>query len=70
MTDSKGRKVFDAESESLGVDSYFTKAYYEDGSLVPHNELDYLTDTYPDVLSENALHHAIMGAEAYFEGDR
>jgi hypothetical protein len=50
MTDSKGRPICDAEIDGTGVDRFFVKAYYDEPGFpeVPEDELDYLTDTYPE----------------------
>lgn len=76
MTDSKGREVCDIEVEGSGVDAFISSANYltfthPDGSyLVDDGELDYLTDTYPEVVQEHSFENAVCAAEYAFEGDR
>ena len=71
MTDSNNRKVVDLEIEGSGVDAFISAATYDDdGSAVSENELNYLTDTYPEVVAEHAFQNAVCAAEYAFEGDR
>lgn len=66
-----GRKIVDAESVGSDCDAYFLKARFADtGKKLDDNELDELTNLYPEILEENARDRSIMAAEAYFEGDR
>lgn len=70
--DSGGRIVVDVEFESNGDGSAYVSSakYDDDGSTVPENEIDYLTDAYPESCDEYAFESAVMAAESYYEGDR
>ena len=71
LTDSTGRVVVDYEIEPSGVDSYFGRAFYlDDGSEVPDAELEYLTNSYPELLEEACFESAIMRAEDWADRDR
>lgn len=70
MKDSKGNEIFDYEVDGDYEEAFMVSAVYDDGSAVPDDELDYLTDTYQDVLVQNRFEAAIGAAEAYREGDR
>lgn len=65
--DSNGRPVVDLGSEGSGVDAFFTSATYgDDGSPVDENELDYLTEIYPEELEEQSGgRHAMRREDAY-----
>ncbi len=71
MRASDGREVCDVEVEGQGCDAYISKASYRYGPAeVPDDELDYLTETYPEFVDETAYEAACGVAEAYYEGDR
>lgn len=76
MTDSQGREVCDVEIDGSGCDAFICKANYlthlnPDGTYsVPDEELDYLTDTYPEFIDDQAFENAVCAAEYAFEGDR
>lgn len=76
MTDSQGREVCDVEVEGRGVDAFIARANYltytaTDGSYkVPDEELDYLTENYPEYIGEQAFENAVCAAEYACERDR
>lgn len=71
VRDSNGRPVVDLETDGNGVDAFFCKGTYDDdGSEVGEDELDYLTENYPETLAEESHQNAVCAAEYAFEGDR
>lgn len=71
LTDSKGRKIADWEiwfSDDV-VDCSFGAAEYEDGSPVSQEELDELTQLYPDLIKERWFDIMVAKAEDR-RGDR
>ena len=76
MTDSQGREVCDVEVDGHGCDAFICRANYlthtnPDGTYeVPENELEYLTETYPEFIEEESLQNAVCAAEYACEGDR
>jgi hypothetical protein len=71
LFDSAGREVTDIEVVDFGCDAYVTRAVYmATGCAVPDDELNYLTDTYPEYVQRQAYENAIVAAEYACEGDR
>jgi len=70
MKDSKGNEIFDYEVDGDIEEAFILSAVYQDGSEVADDELNYLTDTYQDVLTENRMERSRGSSEAYWEGDR
>jgi hypothetical protein len=76
LKDSQGREVCYWEVEGSGVDAYFTKANYltftrPDGTYdVDDNELNYLTDTYPEIIMESCAERFAMRCEDAYDAAR
>lgn len=71
VRDSNGRPVVDLETDGSGCDAFFSKGTYDDdGSEVGEDELNYLTESYPETLEEESHQSAVCAAEYAFEGDR
>ena len=70
LRNALGRPVFDPVVEGDGVDGYFSRATNEDGTPLTDDELDYLTNAYPDYIAEALFEMAIGRAESHGEGDR
>jgi hypothetical protein len=73
FTDSKGRPVCDIEVQGTECDAFVARAYYDDDLepfIVPPDELDFLTEAYPEYVAEQAFENAVMSAESLYEGDR
>ena len=74
--DSKGQEVEILETDGGYDEAHVISAQYLDPNLtdeeneVPEKELDYLTDTYQEEVSQNEYEKMISAAEAIFEGDR
>lgn len=71
VRDSNGRPVVDLEVDGRGVDAFYSKGTYDDdGSPVSDDELDYLTESYPEDIQERSHQNAVCAAEYACEGDR
>lgn len=69
--DSNGRPVVDMEAEGTGVDAFFYSATYEDdGSKVSDDELDYLTETYPETIEEHCSENFAKRCEDSYDASR
>jgi hypothetical protein len=73
MRDSKGRAVCDVEFEhgSDPCDSFIASAVYEDDlAEVSEEELDFLTEAYPERAEESWFENRACAAEAYADAAR
>jgi hypothetical protein len=66
FTDSKGRKIADIEVSQCGDrdEACFEAAWYEDGTEVSQEELDELTQLYPEVVYEKWFEAQVGRAES------
>lgn len=71
--DSKGNEVDITETDGGYEEAFVVSAQYLDESLpeeVPDDELNYLTETYFNHISDEEFQKSVMEAEYAFEGDR
>jgi hypothetical protein len=71
--DSKGNEVDILETDGGYEEAFIVRAQYLDETLpeeVPDDELQYLTETYFNHISDKEFQKSVMEAEYTFEGDR
>jgi hypothetical protein len=70
----KGRKIINWEIDGVDTadypdfcDAYFSYAEFEDGTELTDDELETLTDAYPEVINEAAFDNCVSWAEDRYD---